>query len=107
MFEKYILLAVPETLILQIKIALVSSKLILNLSLFYLLVWLYSQHSLPTLSSPSLLLLLLLGRFSRVRLCATPEMAPPGSPVPGIFQARTLEWAAISFSKPFPKYSLF
>ena len=23
---------------------------------------------------------------------------PPGSPVPGILQARTLEWAAISFS---------
>ena len=106
MFEKYILLAVPQTLILQIKIALMSSKLILNLSLFYLLVWLYSQHSLPTLSSPSLLLLLL-GRFSRVRLCATPETAPPGSPIPGILQARTLEWVAISFSKPFPKSSLF
>ena len=25
--------------------------------------------------------------------------SPPGSPVPGILQARTLEWAAISFSK--------
>ena len=24
---------------------------------------------------------------------------PPGSPVPGILQARTLEWVAISFSK--------
>ena len=23
---------------------------------------------------------------------------PPGSPVPGILQARTLEWVAISFS---------
>ena len=34
-----------------------------------------------------LLLLLLLSRFSRVRLCAT----PPGSSVPGILQARTLE----------------
>ena len=41
-----------------------------------------------------LLLLLLLSRFSRVRLCAT----PPGSTVPGILQARTLEWVAISFS---------
>ena len=40
------------------------------------------------------LLLLLLSRFSRVRLCAN----PPGSPVPGILQARTLEWVAISFS---------
>ena len=92
-----------------------------------------------------LLLLLLLRRFSRVRLCATPQTAahqacpwdspgkntgmgchfllqgmkvksesevaqscltlsnpmdcsPPGSPVPGILQARTLEWGAIAFS---------
>ena len=43
------------------------------------------------------MLLLLLSRFSRVRLCAT----PPGSPVPGILQARTLEWVAISFSNKF------
>ena len=43
--------------------------------------------------------LLLLSRFSLVRLCATPEMAAhQGSPVPGILQARTLEWVAISFS---------
>ena len=26
--------------------------------------------------------------------------SPPGSPVPGILQARTLEWVAISFSTP-------
>ena len=93
-----------------------------------------------------LLLLLLLSRFSRVRLCATPEMAahqappslgfsrrerwsgllfpspmhesekwkwshsvmsdspwpmdcsPPGSSIHGIFQARVLEWGAITFS---------
>ena len=45
------------------------------------------------------LLLLLLSRFSRVRLCATPETAGhQAPPVPGILQARTLEWAAISFS---------
>ena len=42
--------------------------------------------------------LLLLSRFSRVRLCEAPQMAAPGSPVPGIFQTRTLEWVAISFS---------
>ena len=48
----------------------------------------------------TLLPLLLLSRFSRVRLCATYPIdgSPPGSPVPGILQARTLEWAAISFS---------
>ena len=39
-------------------------------------------------------ILLLLSHFSRVRLCAT----APGSPIPGILQARTLEWAAIAFS---------
>ena len=27
-----------------------------------------------------------------------PNGSPPGSPVPGILQARTLEWVAISFS---------
>ena len=31
-------------------------------------------------------------------LCDPREGSPPGSPVPGILQARTLEWAAISFS---------
>ena len=45
-----------------------------------------------------LLLLLLLSRFSRVRLCDPIDCSPPGSPVPGILQARTLEWVAISFS---------
>ena len=45
------------------------------------------------------LLLLLLSHFSPVRLCATPiDSSPPGSSVPGILQARILEWAAISFS---------
>jgi len=44
------------------------------------------------------LLLLLLSRFSRVRLCATPETAAHQAPIPGILQARTLEWVAISFS---------
>ena len=45
-----------------------------------------------------LLLLLLLSHFSCVRLCATPETQPTSSPVPGILQARTLEWVSISFS---------
>ena len=43
-------------------------------------------------------LLLLLSRFSRVQLCDPIDGSPPGSPVPGILQARTLEWVAISFS---------
>ena len=31
-------------------------------------------------------------------LCDPRDDSPPGSPIPGIFQARTLEWVAISFS---------
>ena len=31
-------------------------------------------------------------------LCDPADGSPPGSPVPGILQARTLEWVAISFS---------
>ena len=31
-------------------------------------------------------------------LCDPIDGSPPGSPVPGILQARTLEWAAIAFS---------
>ena len=47
----------------------------------------------------SLLLLLLLSRFSRAWLCATPiDGSLSGSTVPGILQERTLEWVAISFS---------
>ena len=37
-----------------------------------------------------------------LQLCSTLydpiDGSPPGSPVPGILQARTLEWVAISFS---------
>ena len=31
-------------------------------------------------------------------LCDPTDGGPPGSPIPGILQARTLEWVAISFS---------
>ena len=31
-------------------------------------------------------------------LCNPINGSPPGSPIPGILQARTLEWVAISFS---------
>ena len=31
-------------------------------------------------------------------LCDSIDGSPPGSPVPGLLQARTLEWVAISFS---------
>ena len=35
---------------------------------------------------------------SCLTLCYPIDSSPPGSPVPGILQARTLEWVAISFS---------
>ena len=31
-------------------------------------------------------------------LCDPTDSSPPGSPVPGILEARTLEWVAISYS---------
>ena len=35
---------------------------------------------------------------SCLTLCDPMDGSPSGSPVPGILQARTLEWVAISFS---------
>ena len=35
-------------------------------------------------------------------LCDPIDGSPPGSPIPGILQARTLEWVAISFSNNDP-----
>ena len=35
---------------------------------------------------------------SCLTLCDPIDGSPPGSPVPGILQARTMEWIAISFS---------
>ena len=36
---------------------------------------------------------------SCLTLCDPIDGSPPGSPVPGILQARTLEWVAIDFSE--------
>ena len=35
-------------------------------------------------------------------LCDPIDGSQPGSPVPGILQARTLEWGAVAFSEDFP-----
>ena len=45
-------------------------------------------------------------RQSCPTLCDPIDSSPPGSPVPGILQARTLEWVAISFSRKssWPRY---
>ena len=57
------------------------------------------RHDLVTKSTnqPTNTPLLLLSHFS-LTLCNPIDGSPPGSPVPGILQARTLEWVAISFS---------
>ena len=36
---------------------------------------------------------------SCLTLCDPIDGSPPGSPIPGIFQARVLEWLTIAFSK--------
>ena len=60
--------------------------------------WAWFLLTVSSLKEGALLLLLLLSRFSCVRLCNCRDGSPPGSAVPGILQARTLEWVAISFS---------
>ena len=35
---------------------------------------------------------------SCLTLCDPVDGSPPGSPIPGIFQGRVLEWGAIAFS---------
>ena len=42
--------------------------------------------------------LLLLSHFSRPTLGDPIDGSPPGSAIPGILQAKTLEWVAISLS---------
>ena len=64
-------------------------------------IWLlhWQASSLP-LSPPGKLLFFTAAKLlqSCPTLCNPIEGSPPGSPVPGILQARTLEWVAISFS---------
>ena len=54
-----------------------------------------SSHKL---SQPKMSLLTANSLQSCPTLCDPIDASPPGSPVPGILQARTLEWVAISFS---------
>ena len=53
------------------------------------------------------LLLLLLSLQSCPTLCDPIDGSPPGSPVPGILQARTLEWGATAFSAILITFLLF
>ena len=69
----------------------------------YLDVLVYESNSIFCLDNlldlrASQVALLLLPLQSCPTLCDPIDGSPPGSPVPGILQARTLEWVAISFS---------
>ena len=61
-------------------------------SKFSLNIWKFTVHILlkPAAAAKSL--------QSCLTLCDPIDGSPPGSPAPGILQARTLEWVAISFS---------
>ena len=60
--------------------------------------WFLSLMQSLCFKATLLLLLLLLSLQSCLTLCDPIDGSPPGSPVPGILQARSLEQVAISFS---------
>ena len=62
-----------------------------GIELYYVLK--YRNQSYDTLGSSAAKSL-----QSCLTLCDPIDGSPPSSPVPGILQARTLEWVAISFS---------
>ena len=58
----------------------------------------YISHAVAAASAKSL--------QSCPTLCDPKDSNPPGSPIPGILQARTLEWVAIAFSEISHKWRL-
>ena len=58
-----------------------------------------AYYSVPAAAAKSL--------QSCLTLCDPIDGSPPGSPIPGILQARTLEWIAISFSYRFTIVAFF
>ena len=56
--------------------------------------WLWKQNVLVWITAAAAAKLL----QSCPTLCDPIDVSPPGSPIPGILQARTLEWVPISFS---------
>ena len=63
-----------------------------------ILLWFMSENVLPMFSSRSFMLCYAKSLQSCPTLCNPIDGSPPGSPIPEILQARTLEWVAISFS---------
>ena len=60
--------------------------------------FIYVKGMFPTLTKPTAAAAAAKSFQSCPTLCDPIVGSPPGSPVPGILQARTLEWVAISFS---------
>ena len=58
----------------------------------------YAYHTLPCVICILAAAAAAKSLQSCLTLCDPIDCSPPGSPVPGILQARTLEWVAISFS---------
>ena len=56
------------------------------------------ERSIPTCVKVNIITLCEKPLQSCPTLCDPTDSSPPGSPVPGILQARTLEWAAVAFS---------
>ena len=67
-------------------------RIVFILSVYYFKRRRYSLFSIAAAAAAAKLL------QSCLTLCDPIDGNPPGSPVPGILQARTLEWVAISFS---------
>ena len=64
----------------------------------------WQWQSIVKMTEIIVILLLLLSCFSTCpTLCDPIDSCPPGYPVPGILQARILEWVAISFSNAWKK----
>ena len=58
-----------------------------------------SEKLLPNINMPTLLSIIYAKSLQSCLTLRDPiDSSPPGSPIPGILQARTLEWVAISFS---------
>ena len=68
-------------------------KLILNIYTAHSRVLVFKPHHLSHAAAAAAKLL-----QSCPTLCDPRDGSPPSSPIPGILQARTLEWVAISFS---------
>ena len=74
------------------------SKIIISLKSSQSKLWLFKKsHTLPS-RKKNIAAAAAKSLQSCLTLCDPKDSSPRGSPIPGILQARTLEWVAISFS---------